>query len=224
MPPKTCKCVTCGEEVLKSQTLEVSTGMRACRSHESTQSASEHNLKVAKEIEARRVKDAEAKRRRWMSPDPEGPSKFMQEMMEFRQWADTHCWTCGDEGISLQEYFLNVLVANKRLELRGEFNFLTMGQDARREMGNPTVLSVLPYHHETDYQILRMVVKDRLKTILPLLGQVQMCGHCIPKYHVQDRLEALLPHPTMEQIEAVMPLVALMDPVLTELAQEQGGT
>jgi hypothetical protein len=38
---------------------------------------------------------------------------------------------------------------------------------------------------------------------------------------VRDRLEALMPKPTMEQIEAIMPAMALVDPLIEAMAEKK---
>ena len=219
MPPKSVECSVCHQEVPKSQTLEVSPGIRACRSHEGTLTAAEQKQRSAKEAERQR----EQKRSKWhTAADPEAVLKLQQEMNEFRLWTETHCWTCGTQGISLREYFFALLIVNKRLELQGKFSLLMPPAELRQELGNPTVLTMLPYNHQTDRRILRLVVKDRLKQVVPFLQAVRLCGGCIEKFQVQDRLEALLPKPTWEQLENMLPVVAMLDPVLTQLATERG--
>ena len=222
MPPKFATCATCGQEVLKAQTLEIAPGKRACRSHTETQSQAAERKFLAHEGEQKRQAAAEAKRRKFLHPDPGEQAEFQRKMTEWRQWTENHCWTCGTAGMSLQEYFFAVMVANKRLQLRGQFNFLTMHQDLRRELGNPVVLALLPYDDSRDTKIRNHLVDKRIKDIIHFIRQVRMCGSCIEKAGVQDRLEALVPNPTFEQIEEMMPVVAALDPVLTALATQVG--
>jgi hypothetical protein len=229
MPPKTTTCSVCGQEVLKSQTLEVSPGKRACRSHEGTVETATQAQQAAKDAkvaeDAARAKAAEAKRRSWLGgldSDPEGQAEFWQKQAEWRIWTENHCWTCGKPGESMRDFFFAVLVAQKKLELKGEFNFFTLPEDLRREMGERTVLAVLPYDDEKDYMIRRHLVDKKIKSIIHFLRCVRMCNHCIEKAGVQKRLEEIMPHPTMEQLYAVMPVVAALDPLLTELATQTG--
>lgn len=225
MPPKTVVCSVCHQEVLKAQTLEVSPGNRACRSHEGTQAASAQVQQAAKEAEQQRVQEAEQRRRKLMGLD-QPPSQahldFQKQMEEFRIWQETHCWTCGTPGISMQDFWFTVMVANKQLQLEGRWNFFTMPQDIREKLGPQTVLAVLPYDDQKDGFIRRRIVRRQLKDIIHFLRCVRMCNHCIDKMGLHDRFEDTLPKPTMEQIAEVMPLVAALDPMITELATTPG--
>lgn len=222
MPPKTVVCSVCGQEVLKAQTLEVSPGKRACRSHEGTPAASAQVQQAAKEAEAKRRAAIEEKRRSWMRSDPADYEKFKREMEEWRLWSHTHCWTCGKPGITMQEFFFSVLVTHKKLELEGRWNFMTLPQDVRAELGHQTVLAPVPYDWRKDGFIRRRIVDKRIKDIIDLLGMVQTCVNCAHEMRIEDRVEALIPKPTWEQIESMLPVVHLLDPLLTELATTQG--
>ena len=224
MPPKTTICSVCKQEVTKASTLEIRPGIRACRVHDGVTDQADARLYEAKEAERKRAADAEHKRRPGVFGH-EGfeNSDFLKEQREFQEWSQTHCWTCGTEGISMQDYLYKSLIAMKALEISGKFNFMTFQKDAFEVMGRPTVISQVPFLAHTDRHILRNVVKDRIKEILPLLGFMRICGKCAARYNIQDRIEATLPHPTMEQIENIMPVVAMMDPTLTILASGLAG-
>ena len=220
MPPKTVECSICHPTVTKASTLEVAPGRRACRTHGGVEADAEKTQQAAKEAERLRAEAAEKARRPWMHGTPERMADLTREREEFRVWAEDHCWTCGSGGIGLQEYFLRLMVTNKKLELMGKISLLEPPAEVRRLMGNPTVLALLPYDRDKDLRLLRDVVKDRLKQVVPFIGCLRVCGDCIEKYRLKDRLEALLPHPTMDQIYEVMPFVHTLDPLLTALATE----
>lgn len=229
MPPKTVKCSVCGQEVLKAQTLAKADGSRACRSHPGV------------EEEAQKLKDKEHERREQETkPVYNSHSKFMQhcagvqanlfprkmddilaDAAKFREDALTHCWTCGKEGISLRDYYAESLVAMKRLEMRGEFNLFTINQDIRKMLGNPTILVMLPYDDQKDGKIRHEITDRRIKNIIHFLRSVNMCTDCINRHGLGDRLEALMPKPTWEQLEAIMPVMAAIEPVIKELAEEK---
>jgi hypothetical protein len=147
--------------------------------------------------------------------------KAIREGMEFREWVYSHCWTCGSEGISLREHFAQCLIASKRLQLRGEWNFLTLNQDMRKLMGDQVVLAMLPYDDQKDEKLRSLITNRKVKDVIHFLRHIHMCVTCVDKHGVRDRLEALIPKPTGEQLEAMMPLVAAIDPLLEELAEKK---
>jgi len=216
MPPKVVTCCICKQEVLKAQTMAIKDG-RACRSHDGVEQKAQQ-----------RQKDEALKNAKPMPrQSPSGfehrfdLEKFEQDAAKFREEAYSHCWTCGCEGISLKEYFAQCMIASHRLKLRGEWNFLTLHSDMDKLMGNPVVLSCLPYDEEKDRKIYRDITNRKIKGIIHVLRFVNMCGKCIVRHNVRDRLEALMPEPTMEQIKAMMPVVVALEPVLDVLAEEK---
>lgn len=225
MPPKTVTCAVCQQEVLKAQTLARKDGSRACRSHENVQQEAEA-LKLAEQ--QRREKEtaqfhtkkrfALDKAMGYREPDYD---KIMEEGRQLREWSYSHCWTCGAEGISLREHFAQCLIAQKRLQLRGEWNFLTLNQDMAKLMGKQTVLAMLPYDDQKDERLRRLITNRKIRDIIHFLRSIHMCIGCIDKHGMRDRLDALMPKPTMEQLEAMMPVTAMLDPLLEEMAKKK---
>jgi len=218
VPPKTVFCSICHEEVLKCRTLARADGTRACREHPGIE---EESKRLQEQERLRKGLAATEKERQQLEQARALPKELLRSsrhITEFRNYVDHHCWTCGAEGITLQEYFANCMVAQKRLELRGEFNLFTMHEEIAKLLGNPTVLAMLPYDDQKDGKLYRDVTDRRLKDILHFIKVINMCTHCIARHDVYDRLEALLPKPTMEQLEALSPVVAILDPVLEAMA------
>ena len=228
MPPKTVTCAICSEVVLKAQTLARSDGSRACRSHDG----------VTEEAEAKRAAErarldkavssfSSANERRWQI-DPEEQrirhESFAQEAADFRERVYTHCWTCGEYGLEGREFFSQALVAMKRLELRGDFNFFNYGQDVRKLMGNIALLLPIKSKNEVqDKAVIRHVRDQRIREIAPLLGFVLLCYQCGEKHGFKDRIEAMMPKPTWEQITNMAAIMPAMDPLLTEMAEKKEG-
>lgn len=230
MPPKMVPCLICNLMVPKAQTVARADGNRVCRSHPGVEEMAQ---KLRDEERQRRDKEVcssqatlDAKMRKQMHgySSPFGgktSDQIIEDAKKFREEAYAHCWTCGREGISLREYFAQCLIAHKRLQLRGEWNFLTLPEDMAELMGFPVVLACLPYDAEKDRRIYRDITNRRLKDIIHFLRFVNMCFQCIDKHKVRDRLEALMPKPTWEQLEAMMPVVVALDPFLEALAEKK---
>lgn len=226
MPPKTVTCALCGKTVLKAHTYAWDGGQRACREHPMAQAHAEHEKAADKERRAQEVAASQAeldrRMRRAFRPDfTARMEQALKDAAEFRERMYTHCWTCSQEGITLREYFAQCLITSKRLQLRGEWNFLTLSGDMAVLMGRPRVLACIPYDEQKDRTIYRSITNRSIKDILHLLRFVNMCIECIDKHKVRDRLEALMPHPTWEQLEAIMPAMVAIDPLLEVLAEKK---
>lgn len=225
MPPKTVPCLICNLLVPKSQTVARADGNRVCRSHPGVEEMAQKLREEEKQRRAKEVSGSQAEldakmRKRFRGPDPD-LSKAFEDAQKFREDAYTHCWTCGAEGISLREYYAQCLIAHKRLQLRGAWNFLSLPHDMAELMGHPVVLACLPYDEQRDRKIYRDITNRKIKDIIHFLKFVNMCISCIDKHGVRDRLEALMPKPTWEQLEAMMPIVAAIDPLLEKLAEKK---
>ncbi len=222
MPPKTVICAVCGQTVLKAQTYARADGSRACKTHEGVAEEAER-LRAEQAVAAQQKREA-PKRKPWEPSEDlrnEETRFYEEEAHQFREWANTHCWTCSREGISLRDYFANAMVAIERLQMRGEFNFLTMPQDIMRLQGNPLVLAMVPYDDDKDQRIYRAITNWKIKDIIHFLRCVNICVECAAKFGVQDRIDALLPKPTWEQVQAIMPAVVALEPVLKEMAEKK---
>jgi len=221
MPPKTVPCLICNLMVPKSQTVARADGNRVCRSHPGVEEMAQKLREEEKQRRANAVSSSQAAlakmRREFRGPEPDS-SKTLEDASKFREEVYSHCWTCGVEGISLREYYAQCLVAQKRLQLRGEWNFLSLSKDMAALMGNPVVLACLPYNEEKDRRIYRDITDRRIKDVIHFLRFVNMCIPCINKHGVRDRLEALIPKPSWEQLEAIMPVMTALDPLLEKLA------
>lgn len=230
MPPKTVTCAVCQQEVLKAQTLARKDGSRACRTHEGVQQEAqalhvqEQQRRAKETVPHHSARRCAALSKGYRPTDLERGQHVrdvMEEGRKLREWAYSHCWTCGAEGISLREHFAQCLIAQKRLQLRGEWNFLTLPQDMAKLMGPQVVLAMLPYDDRKDEKLRRLLTNRKIKDLIHFLRTIHMCITCIDKHGVRDRLEALLPKPTWEQLEAFMPVTALLDPLITEMAEKK---
>lgn len=130
-----------------------------------------------------------------------------------------YCWTCDKEGVGLREFYFERLVALKRLELRGEFNLLTLNQDLKNLMGEMRVLVMLPYDEAKD----KIFFASRtMKDVAFMLRHMNICVECAKRLGLSERMEALLPAaPSPEQLENFMPVMDIINPMLTKLAEKK---
>ena len=204
MPPKTVTCSICSATVLKAQTLARADGTRACRSHEGV--SAEAAKRQAAERERLDKAIESAGRPAWMSPaftqaQLERQQLFEKEAAAFREHLYSHCWICGEEGLELREFFAQAMVAMKRLELRGEFNFLTMPLDVRKLMGNVRALGAIQLQEEViDRAVVKHIRERRVRDLVQFTRVVLFCPACAQKHGFMARWEALFPKPTWEQI------------------------
>jgi hypothetical protein len=129
---------------------------------------------------------------------------------------------CERPGIGLQEFYFKALVAMKRLELRGEFNFFSMPQDVRNLMDGAIPLIDIRYIDSKDRKLMHLIKDRKLRDILHLLQHVKLCGDCVYKYGYGEQFEAMMPKPTWEQLMNYIPVMQVaIDPILKELAEKK---
>lgn len=219
MPPKTVTCSICNQEVLKAQTLARKDGSRACRSHEGVE---QEALELHNADQKRKAQELAAASKPKFRRD-EYPHRAMPSWEESQAWGAhvrSHCWVCDQEGMSLREFYAEKLIAMQCLKLRGEpFNFFTLNQDIAKLMPGTRALVTLPYDDTKDKE-LRQLVKDyKIRDLLHFIRYVQICGDCIHKHGYQHRLDALMPHPTWEQLMNFMPISMALEPLIEEMAK-----
>lgn len=225
MPPKTVTCSICSASVLKAQTLARADGTRACRSHEGvTEEADARQAAERAKLDATIAKGSMVEQwaRERRAEGSRLDIKSEQEAAEWREHIYSHCWTCGEYGLEGREFFTQALIASKRLQLRGEFNFVSYGDDVRKLMGNVRFLASIQLQDEViDRAIVKHVKEKRVRELVPLLRFVLICPPCVRKHGFDKRLEDMMPKPTWEQIEAMMPITMAIDPLVTELAEKK---
>lgn len=223
MPPKTITCSVCSQSVLKAQTLARADGSRACRSHDGVTAEAEKLAEA--EISRREKAIRNAGRPSWADDRDHmvgmRAAGFEQQAAEFREYIYSHCWTCNEEGLEAHGFFTQALIASKRLELRGEFNFLSYGHDVRTLMGNIRLLTPIKLEDKVVDRAITKHVNKRVRDILHLLGFVLICPECARKHGFGERLDAMMPKPTWEQIEAMAPITAAIDPLVTAMAEKK---
>lgn len=225
MPPKTVPCLICNLMVPKSQTVARADGNRVCRSHPGVEEMAQRLREDDKHRREKEVMQFHTKKRfardtsmGYKTPDYD---KVMEDARKLREWAYSHCWTCGAEGISLREHFAQCMITMQRLKLRGEFNFLSLPEDMFELMGRPVVLAMLPYDDQHDGKLRHLIMNRKIRDLIHFLRNIHMCIACVDKHGVRDRLDALMPKPTWEQLEAMMPVVMALEPLLDELAEKK---
>jgi len=225
VPPKSVTCAVCNQTVLKAQTLARADGSRACRSHEGVQDeaaklADAERDRMAKALDKGTIFDQLDRERR--AESVKYSLMGAAEAAKFREHAYSHCWTCGEEGLEAAEFHMQALVAMKRLEIRDEWNFMSLGPDVRKMMGNIKCLFPIKLQDEViDKAIVKHIKDHRIRNIVHFLRFVLMCPQCAEKHGFNKRLEEMMPKPTFEQIEAMGPALAIVDPLLKEIAEKK---
>ena len=223
MPPKSVTCSICSAEVLKAQTLARADGTRACRSHEGVADEVEKRLVAEKAERAKHDLETVNTRVRneWRARDQTFSADFEKEAAEYRAYIYSHCLACTAEGLEWGEFWSQAMIASKRLQLRGEFNFMSYGTDVRKLMGNIVLLAPIPWKNEiTDRAVVKHLYK-KVREIVPLIGFMLLCPKCCTKHGFGIRFDALMPKPTWEQLEAIMPVTMAIDPLVTALAEKK---
>lgn len=198
MEIKTVKCSVCGEIVSKKKTLAVGDGQRACRTHENTQqqAKTQQNERKAEEEQRKQAQEARNPRNK-----PKGDHVFVPK-----------CSCCQKEGLQQQEYFMQILLANKRYEL--EYGQpLSIFDNKEKQLAYRDIrpcLWLLPYD------------SSKMKLPYPYIGYSKLsglallCDDCCKKFGID-------PRPKMDmQLEDLSILGYFVDEVLEKIIAEEG--
>lgn len=224
MPPKSVTCSVCNETVLKAQTLARADGTRACRSHEGVTAEADARIVLERvrrqaAIDKGTIVDQWARERR--VEEQANYANWEAEGVKFREYIYSHCWACATEGLEWQTFWTQALIASKRLQLRGEFNFLNYGQDVRKLMGNIALLAPIKWQNEViDRAIVKHLYK-KVREIVPVIGFFLICPECARKHGFGKRLEDLMPKPTWEQLENMSAVMSGVEPLVTAMAEKK---
>lgn len=225
MPPKIVTCAICTNTVLKAATLARADGSRACRTHEGVaEDADKRQNEERNRLENEIKKANRPLSERFGYGNPTLGNDFEKQANEFREQVYSHCWICNADGLEGGEFFIHAMIAMKRLELRGEFDFFNLGKGVRSLMGNVVLLLPFKLQNEViDRALVKHVVNHKIRDLVPLLGFVLMCPQCANKHGFKKRLDDLIPKPTWEQVQRIMPIVDGMDTLLHALAEKKEG-
>jgi len=225
MPPKKVTCAICKDEVLKARTLARKDGTRACRSHEGIEGESKKLQEEEKEKRAQRKNTI--KRRFESNQSFQSKRKYptKEEMQKFGEFARSHCWACGNEGISIRQYYTDLLITTKRIELHGEFNLLDLPQKIRELIGPQRVIVEIKLTEAQVNYITRHLKDARLCDIVRFVPVVTICNECTKKHNFDDLYKAAWPkEPTFEQVKNFMPVMQLIEPFIEAEAKRRDGT
>lgn len=217
MPPKTIKCSVCATDVLKAQTLARADGSRACRSHEG----------IEAEADALRARDkARLDKAIDGSNKPSVPSynlyNFDAEIEQRRKEVNEHCWLCECEGVPVQQHMMDVMVASKRLQLAGTFNFLTFPEDVKKLLGPRNVLVRMPLKQETiDRAVMKYIKQSSLRQVAELLNLITICITCGDKHGFKARIDDMMTPKVLPDLETMYVMGAAIDPLLNEMAEKK---
>lgn len=151
MPPKTCTCVICGEQVTKAKTYAVQKG-RACRTHEGVQET--RDQRVAEQNATLRAAVKKKKSR------PEQKSEPFQ----------AECICCGGVLKTKKQWFLDTMASGLPLY------HPEVVQSAFNQVGVPLLLSGLTEHNQHKAMAR---VKPHLREQAWSLGVLVCCQNCI---------------------------------------------
>jgi hypothetical protein len=222
MPPKSVCCSVCGETVLKSQTLARKDGTRACRSHDGIQSESNEIKQQHKESQEKHTKKKGNPREAINTLDDllNQDLEIMKRIHHRVKEQLNNCWICNQEGVSFREYCFDKIVALKRLEMRNEFNFLTMNQDCAKLIPNNRVLFHLPYGDEKSL-LYRRLCKESYREMVPFYGYVQVCAECAYSMGYGKEIEKSIPNVSVDEALDFSPMLVHLEPHIEAVAKKK---
>lgn len=214
MPPKSVCCSICGENVLKSQTLARKDGTRACRSHDGIQNEADDIQQQRKELLQEKVK---------VNHKYDLLSDDLEQMKQLQQRCEEQlhsCWICNQRGVSFREHCFEKIVAIKRLEMRGEFNLLTLNQDCAKLISNNRVLFHLPCDDEKSL-LYRRLCKKSYREMVPFCGYVQVCAECAHSMGLGKEIEKSIPNVSIDEALSFVPVLSILDPCIEQISEKK---
>lgn len=207
MPPPMTECSICKKTVLKAQTYAVGNGQRACKIHEGVL-----DKKAELEEQQKQQKENEIKR-----------AAEKQKQVESRNdFHSPRCICCQRTGITEQEAYFSLAVAQKRLNIKKltlnpfseEFHKLL--QQELKEMGvePQPVISILAIDGSKEMKKAIMASRFIPPSLLEFGGIIHICQDCIKNFGIKK------PEVKLPSLETLSVLGALMDPPLTEAAMK----
>ena len=201
MGPPTVVCDICKQTVLKARTRHIGDGKRACTEHPGIQ---EQATKVQANVAQKLVESRKPKR----LPHREQEIPSLQPS----------CAICGVRGLREDEFYLKMAIASKQLQLKGE-DCLFDTDALHKQMKLSDVTHVIRVYaaemldqEQTD-RVLSQTKPD-LRFLLRDFGLTGICLHCVDELQLPEPVR-----PELDMKELFM-LGALVDPVLTEIAQK----
>jgi len=207
MPPPLTECAVCKKSVLKAQTYAIGNGQRACKIHEGVldkKAELEQQQKHQKEVE---VKRAAEKQKQFETRD------------DFRA---PRCVCCQRTGITEQEVYLSLAVAQKRLSIKNlqcnpfseEYHKLL--QQELKEIGfeSQPVISTLAIDGSKEMKRAIMASRFIPPSLLEFAGFIHICQDCIKNFGIKK------PEIKLPSLETLSLLGTMMDGPLTEAAMK----
>jgi hypothetical protein len=222
VPPKTVVCSICNQEVLKAQTLALKDGTRACRSHPETQEqATDLKEQEQKRLQNKKVSPPPAPP--WMTQTRRDNVPSLEESALWAVHSHTHCWGCDKEGMSMQEFYMQSLIALKRLQIRGEFDFLNFPGQLRTLMPEANPLATVKISDEEVRQYAPRLKDKKMRQLIPVIRVLQLCPTCLDRFGLRQRFEDSLPKPTTEQLMGMIAVMEVsgLNNELAKLAEEK---
>jgi hypothetical protein len=211
MPPKEVKCEICGNIVLKSQTLSIKNGGRACREHEGTQEQSKQIQLQQKESLQKSIERKEKKYKPMEDYDYSSMTKKYNV-----------CWKCGCEGTSLQEYYLQCAVAMEKINMVGaEWNFFDLPFQIKKFISKEHQIPLIRISIKNKPEVIEKI-KYKNRLIAKFVGLIQVCPECLKRVGLDEEWK--------DQVRKNMPKIdlktaylfgSLLKPELTKMAVDQ---
>lgn len=189
MPPMVT-CSICKGKLLKSKTLHIGNGDRACKTHQGVEEQARYAQEELRK-EADRKKEEQEERQRKFRLSITSSRNWTSEEIKQDLWKNYECWLCGEKGVHLQVWYQRIMIAHELVKISGneislEDYMLSDGvlQDAEIADLLPINRITLPADASSRQAIIDTICKkDRyLRTAIEISGFVQSCTVCAAQH------------------------------------------
>jgi len=208
MPGKQVTCCICGEMLSKRQTY--ATGekdddgnpKRACKTHEGVSEKAKDMQKEAVKKVVDSVEEKNRKQRDGWAPsgDSDSDSGGFGLNKKYLIWMDTHCWCCGEEGISLREAMQLRMIAIEKMKIEGKtWNPFVYEESeipvVKKLLGNNRVLVRFALNDEMFelYKKWFARMKPKARDAISFGRLIQLCAECQEATGIKPDMDKLFP-------------------------------
>jgi len=199
-------CVICGASVSKRKSIAYKDG-RACKTH----SESQEQLDTKKTKQVEQIQSDVQKNKEKFSHDDRG--------FDFKP----RCWLCHIEGISLQQFYSELLMESLKTQIKNEamelnVNFFEQQEQIAKALASKKHVVLFTFNNLTEEQRHKLKgCNFNAQQLISMTNSVICCASCMNK----AGLQYIPPEVNFDKIKKFMPVYMLAEPELKKIAEQE---
>lgn len=206
-------CSICSQTVLKAQTAHIGNGKRACKSHDG-------------------VADQADKAQQQLA-DKHAVGRTIKPKRQLLEWKPTTikptCCVCGCDGISYQEFMLEIMVASRKVNVSpipfNDEDAKKLYREAQSRLGGRRALlhfvrseMMASEWGKVEWQLIFNRVRREWRQVIELAGVAPVCSQCVENLSLTNPMEARMRAFAKLPLETITLLGVIAEPVIDDIA------